>query len=77
MLAQQAGLTPHELVFNGGDCHIYQNHVEQVEEQLSRTPYDRPTLRLRQRDSIFEHAADDVTIEDYEHHPALTAPIAV
>ena len=77
MLAQQAGLTPHELIFNGGDCHIYQNHVEQVEEQLTRTPYDRPTLRLRQRDSIFEHAADDVTIEDYEHHPALTAPIAV
>jgi thymidylate synthase len=77
MLAQQAGLTPHELIFNGGDCHIYQNHVEQVKGQLSRTPYDRPTLRLRQRDSIFEYTANDVMIEDYEHHPVLTTPIAV
>jgi thymidylate synthase len=77
MLAQQAGLTPHELIFHGGDCHIYQNHVDQVNEQLTRTPHDRPTLRLRERDSLFDYTADDVAIEDYEHHPALTAPIAV
>jgi len=77
MLAQQADLTPHELIFHGGDCHIYQNHVDQVNEQLTRTPHDRPTLRLRERDSIFDYTADDVAIEDYEHHPALTAPIAV
>jgi thymidylate synthase len=77
MLAQQTGLTPHELIFHGGDCHIYLNHREQVKEQLSRTPYDRPTLHLRKRDSIFDYTADDVQIEDYEHHPALSAPIAV
>jgi thymidylate synthase len=77
MLAQQADLTPHELIFHGGDCHIYQNHVDQVNEQLTRTPHDRPTLRLRERDSLFDYAADDVAIEDYEHHPALKAPIAV
>jgi thymidylate synthase len=77
MLAQQADLTPHGLIFHGGDCHIYQNHVEQVKEQLSREPYDRPTLRLRERDSIFDYTVDDVTIDDYEHRPALTAPIAV
>jgi thymidylate synthase len=77
MLAQQAGLTPHELIFHGGDCHIYQNHTEQVEEQLSRTPYDRPTLDLRKQGSIFDYTADDVTLEDYEHHPVLKAPIAV
>jgi thymidylate synthase len=77
MLAQQVDLTPHELIFSGGDCHVYLNHVEQVEKQLSRDPYDRPTLRLRERDSIFDYTADDVTIEDYEHHPALEAPIAV
>jgi thymidylate synthase len=77
MLAQQAGLTPHQLIFHGGDCHIYQNHVAQVEEQLSRTPYDRPTLNLRERDSIFDYTTDDVTVENYEHHPALKAPIAV
>ena len=77
MLAQQADLTPHELIFHGGDCHIYQNHVDQVNEQLTRTPHDRPTLRLRERDSLFDYTADDVAIEDYEHHTALTAPIAV
>jgi thymidylate synthase len=77
MLAQQADLTSHELIFNGGDCHIYQNHVEQVEEQLTREPYDRPTLHLRERDSIDDYTVDDVTIENYEHHPALRAPIAV
>ena len=77
MLAHQADLTPHELIFHGGDCHIYHNHVEQVNEQLTREPYDRPTLRLRERNSIFDYTADDVTIEDYEHHPALKAPIAV
>jgi thymidylate synthase len=77
VLAQQTGLTPHELIFHGGDCHIYQNHVEQVQEQLTRAPHPRPTLQLRRPDSIFDYTADDVTIEDYEHHPALKAPIAV
>jgi thymidylate synthase len=77
MLAQQADLVPEELIFSGGDCHLYKNHVQQVEEQLTRTPYERPTLRLRERASIDDYTADDVTIEDYEHHPALSAPIAV
>ena len=77
MLAQQANLTPHELIFNGGDCHIYLNHTGQVKEQLSREPLGRPTLRLRDRDSIFDYAADDISVKGYEHHPALQAPIAV
>jgi thymidylate synthase len=77
LLAQQAGLTPHELIFHGGDCHIYQNHLDPVTEQLSRTPYDRPTLRLREQDTLADYTADDVVVEDYEHHPALDAPIAV
>ena len=77
MVAQQADLTPHELIFSGGDCHIYKNHVEQVETQLAREPYPRPTLRLRERDAIDAYTPDDVVIEDYEHHPALSAPIAV
>ena len=76
MLAQQAGLTPHELIFNGGDCHIYQNHVEQVKGQLSRTPYDRPPPCLRHRAPICESTANDVTTEDYDHHPVLTTPLA-
>ncbi|WP_103029429.1 thymidylate synthase [Salinibacter altiplanensis] len=77
MLAQQADLVPHELIFSGGDCHIYLNHTDQVKEQLGREPYSRPTLHLQERDSIFDHAAEDVSLENYEHHPALTAPIAV
>jgi len=77
MLSQQTGLVPHELIFHGGDCHIYQNHLEQVQEQLSRAPYERPTLRLRPQDSLDAYTTDDVTIDGYEHHPALKAPIAV
>ncbi|PEN14465.1 thymidylate synthase [Longibacter salinarum] len=77
MLAQQADLTPHQLIFNGGDCHIYTNHLDVVHEQLERTPHPLPTLNLTPRDSIFDYTIDDITIANYEHHPALRAPIAV
>lgn len=77
MLAQQADLTPHELIFTGGDCHVYTNHLDVVREQLSRDPYPLPALRLEPRDSIFDYTVDDVHIENYQHHPALRAPIAV
>jgi thymidylate synthase len=77
MLAQQADLTPHELIFTGGDCHIYANHLDVVREQLSREPYPLPTLRLNSQPSIFDYTLDDITIENYQHHPALRAPIAV
>ena len=62
MLARQAGLTPHELVFCGGDCHVYRNHRSQVEEQLSREPLPPPTLRLRDVPSIFDYGLDDVEL---------------
>lgn len=77
MLAHQADLTPHELIFTGGDCHIYTNHLDVVREQLSREPYPLPTLSLTPRDSIFDYTLDDITVENYQHHPALRAPIAV
>ena len=77
MLARQADLVPHELIFSGGDCHLYRNHLEQVREQLSREPLPLPGLRLREADSIFEYGLDDLVLEGYEHHPALEAPIAV
>ena len=77
MLAQQADLQVGELIFHGGDCHIYDNHRDVVEEQLSRDPYPRPTLDLTERDSIFDYELGDVNIEKYQHHPALRAPIAV
>ncbi|WP_093858368.1 thymidylate synthase [Streptomyces sp. TLI_053] len=77
MVAQQVGLEPGDFVWTGGDCHIYDNHVEQVTEQLSRTPFDFPELRLRKADSLFEYTFDDVQMVDYKHHPAIKAPVAV
>jgi thymidylate synthase len=77
MVAQQVGLDVGDFVWTGGDCHIYDNHVEQVREQLSRTPFDFPTLRLRKAPTLFDYSYDDVEIVDYQHHPALRAPVAV
>ena len=77
MMAQQAGLEVGEFVWTGGDCHIYDNHVDQVELQLSRDPYPYPTLRLRERESIFDYEYDDVEVLDYRSHPGIKAPVAV
>ncbi|WP_144719643.1 thymidylate synthase [Agrococcus jejuensis] len=78
MLAQQTGLEVGELVWTGGDCHIYDNHVEQVERQLSREPYPLPTLRFaRTPDSILDYEYDDIEVVGYEHHPGIKAPVAV
>lgn len=77
MVAQQVGLEVGDFIWTGGDCHIYDNHVEQVTEQLSREPYAFPKLALRKAASLFDYTFDDVVIEGYEHHPAIKAPIAV
>ncbi len=77
MMAQQAGLDVGEFVWTGGDCHIYDNHVDQVTEQLGREPLPLPTLKLNMRDSIFDYTFEDVEIVDYQHHPAIKAPVAV
>ena len=77
MVAAQTGLDVGEFVWTGGDCHIYDNHRDQVAEQLSREAYPSPTLKLAQRDSIFDYTFDDVEIVDYQHHPAIKAPVAV
>jgi thymidylate synthase len=77
MVAAQTGLDVGEFVWTGGDCHIYDNHRDQVAEQLSREAYPYPTLKLGQRDSIFDYTFDDVEIVDYQHHPAIKAPVAV
>ena len=77
MIAQQLDLDVGEFIWTGGDCHIYDNHVEQVTEQLSRSPYMFPTLRLRKASSLFDYAFEDFEIVGYEHHPALRAPVAV
>ena len=78
MVAQQTGLEPGEFVWTGGDVHIYDNHVDQVREQLSREPYPYPQLRLaRKPESIFEYTLEDFEVLDYRHHPGIKAPIAV
>jgi thymidylate synthase len=77
MVAQQVGLEPGDFVWTGGDCHIYDNHVEQVREQLSRDPYPFPRLSLNKAPSLFEYELEDLQLLDYRHHPAIKAPVAV
>jgi thymidylate synthase len=77
MIAEQAGLAPGDFVWVGGDCHIYNNHVEQVTEQLTRQAYPFPQLEIAARPSLFDHEYEDFGIVDYRHHPALKAPVAV
>ncbi|HEU4541840.1 MAG TPA: thymidylate synthase [Jiangellaceae bacterium] len=77
MVAAQTGYRPGEFIWTGGDCHIYDNHLGQVEEQLSREPYPFPQLKLAQRGSIFDYRYEDVEVVGYQHHPAIKAPIAV
>ena len=77
MMAAQAGLEVGDFIWTGGDCHIYDNHVDQVAEQLSRGPRPYPELVLAQRDSIFDYTYDDIEIRNYDPHPAIKAPVAV
>lgn len=77
MLAQQTGLQPGDLIWTGGDCHIYQNHFEQVKQQLERTPYPFPTLSLKPAKDLFSYQFSDLEIHNYQHHPTIKAPIAV
>jgi thymidylate synthase len=77
MVAQQAGLAPGDFIWTGGDCHIYDNHHEQVTEQLTRTPYPFPVLELEPAASLFDYRYEDVRVHDYRHHPGIKAPVAV
>ena len=77
LIAAQVGLEVGEFIWTGGDCHIYDNHVEQVREQLSREPYPFPRLRILPKPSLFDYEFDDFEVLDYRHHPAIKAPVAV
>lgn len=78
LVAEQVGLELGEFVWTGGDCHIYDNHVDQVAEQLSRTPFPSPTLRIKPgRTSLFDYDYDDLVLENYQHHPAIRGRVAV
>jgi thymidylate synthase len=78
MVAQQCNLEVGDFVWTGGDCHLYLNHLEQADLQLSRTPYPLPQLRLKRKpDSLFDYAFEDFEIIDYRSHAAIKAPIAI
>ena len=78
MLAQVCDLEPGEFVHTFGDVHIYNNHLEQVKLQLSRTPFPLPTMKLNQDiGNIFDFKFVDFTLENYQCHPAIKAPVAV
>lgn len=78
MVAQQCDLEVGDFIWTGGDCHLYSNHMAQVELQLSREPRAYPTLKiLRKPESIFDYHYEDFLIENYNPHPHIKAPVAV
>jgi thymidylate synthase len=78
MVAQQCDLDVGEFIWTGGDCHIYNNHFDQVQMQLSREPFPYPQLKIkRQPDSIFEYELEDFELVNYQCHGAISAPVSV
>lgn len=78
MLAQQCDMDVGDFVWTGGDCHIYSNHLDAVETLLARQPFDFPSLTFNRRPSdIFDYNLEDFVINNYQHHPSISAPVAV
>ncbi len=78
LVAQVVGLQLGEFIWTGGDCHLYDNHLEQAELQLSRTPYPLPQLKLNpERNEIDQFRYEDIEFLNYQSHPLIKAPIAV
>ncbi|QXO09685.1 hypothetical protein pEaSNUABM11_00261 [Erwinia phage pEa_SNUABM_11] len=78
MVAQQVNMVAEEFIWTGGDVHIYSNHMEQVNEQLTRDPHPLPKLKIKRKpDSIFDYQFEDFEVEGYVSHPAIKAPVAI
>lgn len=77
LIARETGLEVGEFIHTLGDAHIYSNHFEQVETQLSRTPRPFPTLRIDSTSSLFDLNVEDINVLDYNPYPAIKAPVAV
>ncbi len=78
MIAQQCDLDVGDFVWTGGDTHLYLNHLEQTNLQLSREPYPLPELKIKRKpDSLFDYKLEDFEIVGYESHPHIKAPVAV
>jgi thymidylate synthase len=78
MIAQVCDMEPGEFIHTFGDVHIYSNHLEQVNLQLSRQPFPLPTMKMNSSiTNIFDFKFEDFTLENYQSHPAIKAPVAV
>jgi thymidylate synthase len=78
MVAQQADLEVGDFIWTGGDCHLYNNHLAQVELQLAREPFPLPTLQIRRKPaSLFDYEFDDFEVIGYQSHPHIKAPVAI
>jgi thymidylate synthase len=78
LFAQQCDLQPGELIWTGGDCHLYLNHLQQADEQLSRAPFPLPRIVIGRRPpSIFDYQYEDFEFVNYQHHAPIKAPVAV
>jgi thymidylate synthase len=73
MIAKQVNMVPDELIYNGGDVHLYLNHIEPIKEQLNREPYELPTVKISDRvvNDISEYTLDDIILENYQSHPTI------
>jgi thymidylate synthase len=78
MIAQVCDMDPGDFIHTFGDVHIYSNHMEQVNLQLTRTPFPLPTMQLNPGvKNIFDFRFEDFTLQNYQCHPAIKAPVAV
>lgn len=78
MIAQQCNLEVGDFIWTGGDCHLYQNHLEQAKTQLQRQPFALPQLRIKRKpNSLFEYQFDDFEFHNYQYHPAIKGAVAV
>ena len=78
MIAKQVNMVPDELIYNGGDVHLYLNHIEPIKEQLTRETYPLPTVKISDRvvSDISEYTLDDIILENYQSHPSIKMPLS-
>ena len=77
MIAKQVNMIPDELIYNGGDVHLYKNHIEPIKEQLNRTPYELPTVELLGNvDDIAHYELGDIVLKSYKSHPTIKMPLS-
>jgi thymidylate synthase len=78
MIAKQVNMVPNELIYSGGDVHLYLNHLDPIKEQLTRKPYELPVVKLSDRvvNDISEYTLDDIKLDGYQPHPTIKLPLS-